>query len=533
MGIRERVIRLLGGSADATSASAGGDDYAIMDGMGAGWGSLHEAQAFRLEFDQPYARVSAEKLGFHAFQLKEWSEEERKEIITRCHQAWERNPIAYTAVAYTRMFTVGKGMTVSYRSREAQEAIEGFLEEHKVEESGLEGQFCDALQLDGEIFLRFFTAAGKTAMVVVRPWDVHWIKTEKGNRLKRVSYNLTEIEGTGEMGGEETPGQTVDVPADEVLHFPINKLPYEMRGRPELFRVLPWLRAYRDWLEERARLNRRKSLYWDVTLKSATAAQVTAKRNQYKEPPPPGSIVVHNENEEWKSLSSNIQAGEAAEDGRQIKLMAAAGMQIPEFYLSDGANANLASATAQGFPVLRKFAAYQELLVNMWKGVLRKVLEAQMKAGLLAEEYPEVDADGDPIEDEDGQPRTVKLLDSFDVRYPELEERDPKTLAEALQLHVSNAWCANETAAAKAGYDPRVENKKMERERAEQERAAAQREPVPGEEPSGAEPGGEQGGQPPVGGQPPQRREQGARPSTVGPEESDQEIAERRPGAEK
>jgi xanthosine utilization system XapX-like protein len=63
--------------------------------------------------------------------------------------------------------------------------------------------------------------------------------------------------------------------------------------------------------------------------------------------------------------------------------------------------------------------------------------------------------------------KKILAVEAFEVKAAELEQDDPKTLAEALQIAVGNEWASGETAATRLGFDPMVEKKKIEQERAE------------------------------------------------------------------
>src|SRR3972149_374252 len=356
----------------------------------------------------------------------------RREILTRTHMAYERNPVAKRALR-------------------------------------------DTLQVDGDLFIRFYKDSdGQTLINPLKPWEIWWIETERGFPKRPVSYHWYSL-GTNYKPGDL---QIIieDIPADEVLHISINNLAYEQRGRPELFASLPWLKGYKDWLENRARQNFwRGALLWWVKLVGGTSGQVSTKRSQYRQPPPPGSIVVTNEKEEWEAIENKSNANDVAEDGRQIKLMSAVNFGLPEYMLSDGQNANLASATAQQLPALRTFSEYQDIAVNqIWKPVYKRDVQNAVDAGLLQEEVQEFDSDGDPVYEEPeeyreseqrgGKPKMISVYDAFDVSAPELESSDPKTLNEALALAVANGWLSNETAAGMAGYDYTSEQKKIARE---------------------------------------------------------------------
>lgn len=454
--------------------------------------TLREANAaFHFQFDRPYQSRDSLVMPPTAEPLREWDHQTRKEVLARTHLAYERNPLAGAAVRLTTYFAVGQGLTVSYTNQRVAEIVEAFRADPANSVHTYEKQFCNDLQVDGELFIQFFAGQdGAQAINPIPPWEIDYIQTERGFRKRPVEYHRLGEQSDGTPGNYEHIDQAV--PAGEVLHVAINAHSYETRGRPELFRILPWLRAYKDWLENRARQNHwRGGLIWDVTLKNSDPGKVAAKRAQYRQPPSPGSMVIHNENEVWAPLENKASAGDAADDGRQIKLMTAIGAQLPEYMLSDGANANLASATAQQLPALKKFEDFQDVMAEqVWTPIYRRVIESAIEAGVLAEVVELQDADGEPILDAAGQPRTVRAVDAFTVACPELTATDPKNLAEALQIAVTNEWASNETAAQQMGFDAYAERKKIEAEAqarttaAYQGRGARPAAPAPAEPPA-------------------------------------------------
>lgn len=410
----------------------------------------------------------------------------RREILMRTHLAMERNPIAKTAVHMTTLFAMGDGLTLKCYNPEVERVLEEFRTNPDNDIESAEKSFCDTLQVDGELFIRFYSDSnGQTIINPLKPWEIWWIETERGFPRRPISYHWYSLQTNFKPGDLQIVIE--DIPADEVLHITINRFAYEQRGRPDLFAILPWLKAYKDWLENRARQNFwRGALLWWVKLIGGTPTQVTGKRAQYKQPPPPGSIVVTNEKEEWTAIENKVNAGDAADDGRQIKLMSAIGKGLPEYMLSDGQNANLASASAQQLPALRTFGEYQDIMVNqVWRPIYNHVIQHALDAGLLPLEVQEYDTDGDPIFDEpddeiedmetEGKPRKpakktpkmISVFDAFDLEAPELESDDPKTLAESLQVAVTNGWISNETATGRMGFDYMSEQKKIEREEKE------------------------------------------------------------------
>lgn len=444
------------------AAMAQGDDDAVR--------SMSEASGdWRLEFDSPYNRTSGyEQLGLPGTfsLLREWNIWERLAILERCHMAYERNPLANTAVGLTTLFVVGKGLNLTFDNPDVKAVVEDFMNDPENDFEIAQTELCNQLQIDGEIFIRFFTENGRTLIASIQPWYVKWIIADPNFRKRVLSYKVI---GTFFDGFSQNVVVNEDWTPDEVLHVKINCANYETRGRPELFRILPWLKAYKDWLEERARVNRRQgSVYYHMQLKNATPGQVSAMRSAYRQPPPPASIFVTNDNVTLSALSGNVRASDAAEDGRAMKLMALAGVDMPEYMFGEGAHSTKATASTQELPALAKFAHFQKLLISkLFKPILRRVIQNAVEAGVLGEVVPKSDTRGEPVMDKaTGQPAMVRAVEAFDCSFPDLQEPDPLNLAQALQIHEASGWASKETVSGKAGYDYPAEEAKLQDEQA-------------------------------------------------------------------
>jgi hypothetical protein len=173
----------------------------------------------------------------------------------------------------------------------------------------------------------------------------------------------------------------------EVLQFKINAVSNAKRGKSDLATLLPWLRRYKDWLTDRVRINKYKAAFlWDVQLSGADAKTIDRKRMQYAYPPEPGSIIVHNESEQWSAVGPRIEASDAAADGRAIKLMIAMGAGLPEHYLAEGGEVNRATAGEMGLPTFRKFQRRQDTVGLLLRAILDRVLDEAARAGTLPAE---------------------------------------------------------------------------------------------------------------------------------------------------
>jgi hypothetical protein len=171
---------------------------------------------------------------------------------------------------------------------------------------------------------------------------------------------------------------------DQVMHFTINKVTNAKRGQSDLATLLPWLRRYKDWLIDRVRINKFKSAFlWDVTIQGGTKASLDAKAAEYGRPPEPGSVLIHNESEQWKAVQPMIDAGNVAADGHAIKLMVAMGAGLPEHYLAEGGDVNRATAQEMGLPVVKKYQRRQDTIGYILRALIERAITEAQAAGTL------------------------------------------------------------------------------------------------------------------------------------------------------
>ncbi len=424
---------------------------------------------FPSEFGTPYSRRDAERLGrpqSQANEPQEWSYVERREQLLRAHQAWERNPLAKQGVGLIRRFVVGQGVQLAYRSPVVENIIEAWRRQHRQHVERWEKQLFDQLLVDGELFLRRFSNGLQDEFADVRvlplkPWLVEAVETEPEDRTEVVAYWIVPETGSGAPTSPvHTTGTSQRIDADEIVHCAINSLAYEVRGRPELFAILPWLTAHKQWLENRARINRYLGVLYHLQAQGAGPSQIAAIRSRFRRPPEPNSILVTSDRETLTKLDQDVGARDASEDGRQIKLMSIVGLGLPEYMMADGENSNLATTKSQQLPALKSFADYQDIYTKqVWRPIYEAVLLATL--GDLDKMVDAVDDDGQPTSEQ------VRICDAFDVTLPDIVEDDPKNLAEALAIHAANGWVSTRTASQRAGYDWEQEQKYMSAERQE------------------------------------------------------------------
>ena len=310
-------------------------------------------------------------------------------LLREVYKAYRENPLAYAIVEQQTSFVLGGGAKVVANDSRVQRVVDRFWSDAENRMALRVYSIQTELSLFGEQFIRFFTDE-VTGRVIVRQLDplyVKEIRTDAEDLEKAVAYRWAPPRGLLDAGSLLGDGEWV--PAAEVLHVAVNKVSSGLRGRSDLAPVLPYLRRYREWLDDRIIQNKLKgAVVWDVAVAGAGRAEINRLRAQWPVAPDRGTVLFHNENEKWQPVKAQIDAGDASADGRAIRLMVAVGALLPEHYLAEGGNANRATAAEMGLPAIKRFQRRQEVLRAALSAIVERVIEEGVKAGRLG---PRVD----------------------------------------------------------------------------------------------------------------------------------------------
>lgn len=368
------------------------------------------------------------------------------ELHQQCYEAWNANPIASTIIEMTTSFVLGKGVAVEARHKKVQRLLQHFWNEPSNRMDERVYDLCQELALYGEIFVRFFVNKydGSVKLRLIDPALIDLIETDPEDVETPLRFHRRPV--GQQCSPTTTSGVSDPLPliapsalegewfaaGSEVVQFAINKVSNAKRGRSDLATLLPWLRRYKDWLTDRVRINKYKGAFlWDVQLSGADKRTLDRKRMDYSYPPEPGSVVIHSETEKWTAVQPAINANDAKEDGRAIKLMIAIGAGLPEHYLSDSSQGNRATAAEMGLPTLLRFQRRQKIMTYILRTILDRVIVEAQQAGTLG-----------------------KSVDtSYDIVFPEIDNADHQTMANAMQALSSalstakaQGWISDETA---------------------------------------------------------------------------------------
>jgi hypothetical protein len=320
------------------------------------------------------------------------------ELHNECYQAFNSNPLARQAIEITTSMVLGSGLAIVARSPRVQKLLDAFWHDPDNHMDLRVYSLCTELALYGEQFIRFFVNPidGTVKIGQIDPSTIDQIVTDPENIEKPLRFHQRPVGPGFDVWNPAVSGQPSALSIEgfpdgvwfdagsEVVQFAINKVSNAKRGQSDLATMLLWLGRYKDWLTDRVRLNKYKGAFlWDVKLTGADKKTVDRKRNEYAYPPLPGSVIVHNEGEEWTAVEPRIGADQVEADGKAIKMMIAVGAGLPEHYLAEGGNVNKATAAEMGLPTLKRFERRQDYLGFMLRTILDRVLTEATAAGRL------------------------------------------------------------------------------------------------------------------------------------------------------
>ena len=297
--------------------------------------------------------------------------------------AWRKSFMVRRIVNLTRSYVVGSGISISSADDDVAAFVTAFWTHPKNRIARRLGPICDQLSRDGELFPILFTNAidgmsylrFKTARqiraVITDPQDYEhelsytetlptsedrtWVSPNHPSAFPSLSPSDRPREG-GDGGGSPLPPL--------MLHWAVNKPLDATRGESDLTPILPWALRYSEWLKDRVRLNRQRTRAAMLDILVADDTQVEGKRRQLRTSNPvEAGIYVHGPGEEVTMHGLNINAGQAEEDGKVLRLAIATGSNLALHYLGEGESTNYSTAKEMGEPTARFFADRQQDII--------------------------------------------------------------------------------------------------------------------------------------------------------------------------
>jgi hypothetical protein len=376
-----------------------------------------------------------------------------------------KNPIIKRAVDVQAQYVFGRGVHIEATDKVVNEVIQAFLSDEDNQKeiashlSQLEKEI--ELQCDGNIFFAFFPNArtGHVKMASFPHCEVTEIITDPENKKKPWFYKREWIaETTDLLTGETKTGRQVVYYPDwkyspivkpraigkvridwttPVMHVKSGLFSDQKFGLSEVISAIPWAKAYKEFLEDRASVARALSVFaWKATgengakglaklkQKLGVLSNATADATGTRLPEGTSGVRVAstialtkgNDIDPVKTAGATINP----EEGRRYLLMVAAAFGIPETFFGDVSVGTLATAKSLNRPTEMMFANRQLLWMAVLMAILNYVIDWSIRApqGKLSGRVTINDAGMREIEIAEGTDRHIEIT------FPNVVEPD-------------------------------------------------------------------------------------------------------------
>ena len=367
------------------------------------------------------------------------------------------NPVARRMLDLIRDFVFGEGLQVKANNQDVHEWLERHWDDPINNWDRRGPRLFRQLLRDGEVlniasvnavdgFVRWGSLPSRTVdAVMVDPnnWEIvqRIVRKRSGTEDQGKSWlAIRQSLETGRMEGE-------------AMLWALND--DGQRGISFLYPLADMLDALEESVyNELERQQLLKAFLFDVTLQGANTSQIKEwVSDPTHGPPKPGSIRVHNENEQWNVLTPDLKAGDFR-GGMEFHLnFVLGGAGIPLHWYGFGGDANRATAATMDEPIVKMLTYWQDLWTEQMEDLLRFVIDQAVIANSLSEMVEEQDGEGQPVTDGNGNVKMIRARDAFDIETPDMNTTDIVQVSTALQA-VSNAlsnaqaehWVSEETA---------------------------------------------------------------------------------------
>ena len=345
---------------------------------------------------------------------------DRVTVISDALKAWRINPLARRIVELTNEFVLGAdGIKWSCKHKRTANFIKEFWNNRlNIIDIQLD-EWVDELTRSGDLL--FLCTVDDSCMMYVRaipPESIDEITTRPNDYRQELTYVPVDK--------SLTPYEAYDPNSTEqklfVLHYSVNRVVGSSWGESDLGPTLKWIGYYSAWLENRAMLNRFRTAFLYLVKGKFSNDQDKKKRQAElnANPPQSGSVLVADESEEWSTLTPNLDASDASNDGVALKKNIAAGNAIPMHFLAEPEDSNRTTAEAAGTPTFRHFEKRQQFILWMLKDLIQVAVTVRQRADPRVQPNSEIDLLGNDISERDNASLALAvtyIVNSFGELY--------------------------------------------------------------------------------------------------------------------
>lgn len=374
-----------------------------------------------------------------------------------------QNPLIKRGIAIRTGYIWGQGVSIQARDEDVNTVVQAFLDDNVSSFSGSQAkeELERSLATDGNVYLAAFTSPlfGRVQIRSFNPDEVEEIISNPEDRDEPWFYLRQYVTDIVEAGYSTTrtrretrrilypalgfrplvrPKAIDGVPVmwdAPVLHISVNRVDGWEFGIGDAYAAISWARAYKEFLEDWAKLTKSLSRYaWRVTAstrgragKAAIEAQRAARVGRPNESVAGGTAV-----QSGNSLEAVPKTGATidSESGRPLAGMVAAALGVPVTMLLADPGQTGARAVAETLdqPTILEMTMRRNNWSDQMKRLIDYVIDQSVKA-------PRGALKGTIGRDEFGREIITLAGDverSIDIDWPSLEKTDLKVLMDAI-----------------------------------------------------------------------------------------------------
>ena len=348
-----------------------------------------------------------------------------------------KDPLGKQAIRLWTDYTFGQGMTSHSDEDTTEEARKAFWES-KANQSILSARgqrkSSDKLLIDGEVFFAIFLGVKEAKIRLIDPLEITEIITDPDDKedVKFYKRSWTDAQGKGHAefypstanikneSAKDAEGKEVKAENNAPLVYHLTYNTISQRGNPLLLPALLWIKYYTKFMASRIAVMLALAKFaWRTKVKGGQAAVNAVKAKTDAQQIAAGSVLLENMGSDTVPIKTESGAQQAYQDGRQIKLMIAAAVGIPEQYFGDISIGNLATAKTVELPMMKMFQSYQKV----WEDTYRDINEIVFTHNNIPEDKQYVDMDFPAIAPEDVAAAATAIVQVLQV-LPQLGDSD-------------------------------------------------------------------------------------------------------------
>lgn len=303
----------------------------------------------------------------------------RKKLQEACYALYYKNPFARNIINNLSFYTLGKqGVQVDWKGDEIAEHRWAVLKKRN-KWAAFSKEIAKLTFLCGEDYVVLFPLEGELKLDVreIFPTEIEEIQTEEEDLMQPTFYVRRLPQSL----------QTIRYDAKDVVHFKLHAVGPVKHGRSVLEPALEPIMMYDEWLHTRLDLSRMRSRLPIIRYLKGNVDAIPIKAL-----PEPGTVISANKDrEEYVFPSLNIEASDAKEEAREIKLYIATAVSLPEYMVtSDTAAAYNATAAVETTP-LSMFKDLQGTFRDYFEELIWKLMPREAERVQPVISFPDVD----------------------------------------------------------------------------------------------------------------------------------------------